>query len=287
MDSITNGLTQGDFTLLRVFDPATGQMTDILALIGAAGGTVTSAAAPLAINSGVLSINLAGYIPTSHESYNVGQANVDFGAYDARTQTLTLQNASGVTCQLNVDLGGNLNVGTARVVTVPILSAWAPTALKLTDSAGAVRSLTSATTGELLWNGLELQLRQNAFHSIAVAAPLTISGANSITIDTLWKPSTVTGTHITTTANDQTGTLALAVDTSTIATVNSVNTSLATKQDSLSASTGIFMNGSTISSYGLRWNTNSTPTITIEDLHFKTGLTVSESLNLSSGKMSW
>ena len=48
-------------------------------------------------NGGVLSINLTGYIPTSHEAYNVGQANVDFGAYDARTRTLTLENASGVT----------------------------------------------------------------------------------------------------------------------------------------------------------------------------------------------
>ena len=100
MDALTNGLSQGDFTLLRVLDPATGQMTNVLALIGAAGGAVTSATAPLSINSGVLSINLAGYIPTSHEAYNVGQANVNFGAYDARTRTLTLENASGVTCQI-------------------------------------------------------------------------------------------------------------------------------------------------------------------------------------------
>ena len=96
MDTLTNGLSQGDFTLLRVLDPATGQMTNVLALIGAAGGgAVTSATAPLSINSGVLSINLVGYIPTSHEAYNVGQANVNFGAYDARTRTLTLENASG------------------------------------------------------------------------------------------------------------------------------------------------------------------------------------------------
>ena len=93
---LTNGLSQGDFTLLRVLDPATGQMTNVLALIGAArGGAVTSATAPLSINSGVLSINLTGYIPITHEAYNVGQANVNFGAYDARTRTLTLENASG------------------------------------------------------------------------------------------------------------------------------------------------------------------------------------------------
>ncbi len=123
METVTNGLSQGDFTLLRVLDTATGQMTNILTLIGAAGGAVNSATAPLSINNGVLSINLADYIPTSHEAYNMGQANVNFGACDARTQTLTLQNASGVTCQLNVDLGGNLNAGSAGVVTMPILNA--------------------------------------------------------------------------------------------------------------------------------------------------------------------
>ena len=68
MDTLTNGPSQGDFTLLRVLDTATGQMTNVLALVGAAGGgTVTSATAPLSINSGVLSINLAGYILTSHD----------------------------------------------------------------------------------------------------------------------------------------------------------------------------------------------------------------------------
>ena len=83
-------------------------------------------------------------------------------------------------------------MGTAGVVTVPILNAWAPTALKLTDTAGTVHNLSSATTGELLWDGLEVQLRQNAFHQINAVAPLTASGANVLTLDTLWKPSTVT-----------------------------------------------------------------------------------------------
>ena len=111
--NLLSGISQGSFDKICIKD-ANGVMTDLLTLIGAAtGAAVNSATAPLSINNGVLSINLTGYIPTSHESYNVGQANVNFGAYDARTQTLTLENASGFTCQLNVDLGGNLNVGTA------------------------------------------------------------------------------------------------------------------------------------------------------------------------------
>ena len=64
MDTLTNGLSQGDFTLLRVL--YNGAMTDILAVIpalagGGGGGTVTSATAPLSISSGVLSLNLNGY----------------------------------------------------------------------------------------------------------------------------------------------------------------------------------------------------------------------------------
>ena len=62
-----------------------------------------------------------------------------------------------------------------------------------------------------------------------------------------------------------------------------VQVQLAGKQDSLTASTGIFMNGSTISSYDLRWNTNATPTATIQCLRFE-GLSVAETFNLSSGQ---
>ena len=324
--NLLSGISQGSFDKICIKD-ANGVMTDLLTLIGAAAGAaVNSATAPLSINNGVLSINLTGYIPTSHESYNVGQANVNFGAYDARTQTLTLENASGVTCQLNVDLGGNLNVGTAGVVTVPILNAWAPTALKLTDTAGTVHNLSSATTGELLWDGLEVQLRQNAFHQINVVAPLTASGANVLTLDTLWKPSTVTTlTGLTAVANDALGQLVLGLDGSesrselklidsqgvvrslipsitgaltyagstlvdltylanNYSTTSSINTSFAAKQDVLTASTGIKLNGATISSYGLRWNVNSVPTLSIDEVHFN-GYNVTETLNLSTGKV--
>jgi hypothetical protein len=224
--------------------------------------------------------------------------------------------------------------------------AWQDALTLRYSSSASDKNLSQGSAGELLWNGLEVQLRQNAFHQINVAAPLTAAGANIITLDTLWKPSTVTVLQgITSVFNDTLGTLVLGlygsdsrselklVDsqnvvrslvpsitgtityngstlidltylTSNYSNTTSMNTLLAGKaddaavttafagvqtqlsgkQDTLTASTGIFMSGSTISSYGLRWNTNSTPSITIEDLHFKTGLTISESLNLSSGK---
>ena len=44
---------------------------------------------------------------------------------------------------------------------------------------------------------------------------------------------------------------------------------------------GIFMNGSTISSYDLRWNTIATPTATIQCFE---GLSVAETFNLSRGQ---
>ena len=63
MTTVTTGLTEGDFTGLRVL--SNGVMTDILTLVGSGSGTVTSATAPLAITSGVLSVDLSSYITSS------------------------------------------------------------------------------------------------------------------------------------------------------------------------------------------------------------------------------
>jgi len=116
------------------------------------------------------------------------------------------------------------------------------------STAASDKDLTQGSQGELLWNGGEVQLRQNAFHSISVASPLTVSGANSIVIDTLWKPSSVTGGYgINTQAVDAVGTLTLAADTNTIATVSSLTAGLNGKQDTLVAGSNITLNGNTIS----------------------------------------
>ena len=128
-------------------------------------------------------------------------------------ETLTLQNASGVIASLSVDVTGSLYKGSDAIITAPLLYSWSPTSLKLTDSNGTVRNLTSSIAGSLLWNAQEVQLRQNAVHQINVVSPLTVSGSNIITIDTLWKPSTVTAnTGITSTSNDTLGTLTLGLD---------------------------------------------------------------------------
>ena len=63
MDTLTNGLSQGDFTLLNVLH--NGSMQNIITLIGSLGsGNVDSATTPLSISGGVLSIDLSSYTNT-------------------------------------------------------------------------------------------------------------------------------------------------------------------------------------------------------------------------------
>ncbi len=155
MESLTNGLSQGDFTLLRVL--SNGAMTDILTLIGSGGsGAVTSATAPLSISNGVLSINLSGYMATTHEANKIGSADMTHGQFDFNTKTVTLQNNVGVTVVLSVDGGGNLNLGADGVLTVPMLNTWEYTSISMKDSGGTVRNLVPSLNGSLVYNSSQL-----------------------------------------------------------------------------------------------------------------------------------
>ena len=106
MTTVTNGLTDGNFTTLNVLK--NGSMQDVLDLIAAGGGgsggggsgTVTSATAPLNIDgSGVLTIDLGSYVLTS--AINSALAN--------KLDTLTgggavVVSGSGTTRTITVDL---------------------------------------------------------------------------------------------------------------------------------------------------------------------------------------
>ncbi len=101
MNTVTTGLTEGDFHRLAVL--SNGSMTDIISLIGSSGssgggGNVNSASTPLSISGGVLSIDLSSYtntaglttllagkLDTSHKAGKIGNANVAFGAFDINT----------------------------------------------------------------------------------------------------------------------------------------------------------------------------------------------------------
>ena len=88
--------------------------------------------------------------------------------------------------------------------------AWQDALTLRCSNSASDKNLSQWSAGELLWNGLEVQLRQNAFHQINVVAPLTDSRSNILTIDSLWKPSTISvGTGIQAVASDANGTLQL------------------------------------------------------------------------------
>ena len=69
-----------------------------------------------------------------------------------------------------------------------------------------------------------------------------------------------------------------------LATEPYVTSQLATKQNTLTAGAGCFLSGSQVAGYDLQWNINSVSSTAIRALHFKSGLDVSQSINLSSGQ---
>lgn len=75
----------------------------------------------------------------------------------------------------------------------------------------------------------------------------------------------------------------LVYNSSQLVDLNILATNMATKQDTLTTGAGAFLSNNTLSGYGLRWNSNSTPTITLQDLHFD-NYTVSETLNVTTGR---
>ena len=142
-----------------VMGPNTALYREIRDLITggiSSGGFVNSATLPMSINSGVLSINLSGYIPSSHAANNIGNANVDFGDFDLRTQSVTLENPNGVTGIMTMDNGAHLLINGQGVITVNLLGVWAPLQLRLTDSVGNVKLLNTNPLGALIWDNQEL-----------------------------------------------------------------------------------------------------------------------------------
>ena len=181
--NVLTGISQGSFDNIYLKD-ASGNMVDLLTLLGTLGGGITdviSQSSELVVSTNgttkILTLNLGGYLSSSHEAGKVGNANVAFGAFDINTRTVTLQNSSGVTAVLSVDNGGNLNKGADGVITMPILNAWSPLILKLTGSGGTVRNLASSLTGALIWNSSQLATINdlNSYTTTAALTALSVS----------------------------------------------------------------------------------------------------------------
>ena len=91
--------------------------------------------------------------------------------------------------------------------------AWQDKVVLRYSNAASDKDFTQGNSGELLWNGSQVALTSQTFQQINTVAPLSASGANIITLETLWKPSTVSvGVGLQTTANNANGTLTLTLD---------------------------------------------------------------------------
>ena len=93
MPSVTNGLTQGDFTRLYIL--YNNVMQDIVPLLGA-GGTVSSATLPLSITNGVLSLDTSGLCSSASSPLTLtsGQLTIDLSAYSTTAaMTAAITNA--------------------------------------------------------------------------------------------------------------------------------------------------------------------------------------------------
>ena len=107
----STGLTEGEFTLLRVLSG--GSMQDILTLIAAGGsggsGTVTSANSPLSIANGVLSIDLSTYTTTSAMNTLLSNYSLTSSLLaQMTTNILTLRDGIGVDRNLQGSQTGTL-----------------------------------------------------------------------------------------------------------------------------------------------------------------------------------
>ena len=88
-----NNSEDGYYNNVYLYNGLTNVWEEVRTLVAAAaaaggggGGTVTSANLPLSITNGIMSIDLSGYMATTHEANEIGTADVDFGAFGATSE---------------------------------------------------------------------------------------------------------------------------------------------------------------------------------------------------------
>jgi len=288
--NVFTGEAEGDFHRLRVRD-GSGNMTDILTLIGSAGQFISSVATPLAVTNGQLSINLNSYVLATDLTNTL--------ANYVLTSTL---NSSLANYTLTSSLFNGVNVGSGLLaiagngtLALSLTGAESRIALKLADSNGTVRDLTVNTGGALLWNSGQVALISDLSayqQTLSATAPISIVN-NAVSIDLSAYSTTA---QITTLLASKQDTLTfntplsesgntVSIDLSSYSTTAQINSLLAAKQDNISVTgQGVFLNGSVLNGYDLRWNTSNTPTAPIHCLRFE-DLSVVQNLNLSSGQL--
>jgi len=226
--------------------------TDMLSLLS---GYTSSASLNNSLSGYTDTTNLNILLATKQNSLTAGTGISLVGNTINSTHLPLVLQADGV-----AQLANTINfVGYTSSLTNNVLNlarmAWQDGVTLRYSSSSTDKNLTQGSTGELLWNGAELQLKQNTLQTINYVRPIVASwggvgGNTSLTIESLFMPSTVVAsTGIFKVANDTTGVL-------------------------------------TLSSYDLRWLTTGVPTLYggIQCLHFKSGFTVTETLNIGTGQ---
>ena len=156
----------------------------------------------------------------------------------------------------------------------------------LIAAAGGSGTVTSATSPLTITSGVlsvDLSSKQNA---LVAGASISISG-NTISFDgTLYFTAAQIAVLFTAYSSTIQMNTAIATALTPYSTTGQVTTLLNAKQAILTTpGAGVFLNGTTLSGYGLRWHDTNTPSGAIEELHFKGGLTVAQTTNLATSKI--
>ena len=136
MDTLTDGLSQGGFTLLRALH--NGSMQNIITLICSSGCGVDSATTPLSINGGVLSVDLSGYGTTAQINSAITTALAPY------VLTATLGSYS-TTAQMNTAIAAALASYVTSTALTNALAAYTDTTTLNTLLAAKQNTLTAGT----------------------------------------------------------------------------------------------------------------------------------------------
>ena len=138
---------------------------------------------------------------------NALQANLPLQINSGIIQSLFKPTA--VTAPNTITLTANDLTGALNIEPVPDNLEF--TTIKLKDGSNVVRDITSNTAGNLFYNSNEIPFKANTYTSITTSRPLestfTSNNGLSLSLSSLWKPSTVSSNTLTLSPLDFSGTL--------------------------------------------------------------------------------
>ncbi len=236
-------------------------------------GGLQTAQAPLALNTGMLSINLSAYSTTT----------------DIQTLLSNYTDTAGLNTIL---VGYTTTTALNTLLTNYVLSTTLPSMLANYTDATALNTLLgnyvlTTTSNNTLANYTDTTGLNALLSNYTDTTALNTLLGNYILTTTL--NNTLANYTDTTALNALLGNYVLATTLnntlSSYTDTSALTTLLSNKQDNLSVTgQGVFLDGSVLNGYDLRWNTSNTPTAPIHCLRFE-DLSVVQNLNLTSGQL--